>query len=471
MISQSWIGFLVFILMMSAATLGQATCPVGRWVKSSDTDFRFNWRLGKINKECRILNPQVFAEKGAIVAACVPGERGETYFVEPLGRTINDCHSMDQPRLALPAEKFTVQNEPPPTPTSFKRTQPASIFPIAAVSRDGKSTPAERIELAKKSYQRGDGIAAKLDDLMVENTGIKSSTEIDEYTSCMLSQTSRESEARKKYQENYRAMIAFASRTYRVPIGLLSCTCGRESRYASSAQNDGATGLCQATGGFLEEINKWINKPGAAQNEWRDYIDSLGARLEHSSCRNTPITKEMIKLCPSLGLGTSAIYLRHIFARFEGKSKDSDMGEADWGRQSVESFAVASGAYNVGVSFADNVLDGVTNRKGWPNHLLKKTCESWLVRSDDPVKRKIQLDRAKNKFSEVKNHLVAVRNCLQKDNFLDHQGNPMNGACGGTDAQKKKQLASLQKFKSSLPVRCESGHTSNAPVSSNDAIE
>lgn len=430
-----------------------------------------------MNKDCRILNMESLENQGAVVTGCIPSRRGMSYIVEPQSRLVNDCFSFEQRRFSFPASAFTVQSEPAPlradiaagdrriTPRRDTETSPSTVTSGTGVrTNDGANRPwtdAEREANKIETYRRGDPVSVLLDDLMIENTGMKSSQDIDRYHMCLLSQTKGENAQRTKYDEDYRAMIAYANRNFRVPIGLLTCTCGRESRFDSSAKSGGATGVCQATGSFLDEVNKWIARPGKIQNEWRSYIDSLGARLEHSSCKNLPVTKEMIVKCPALGLGTSAIYLRHIFARFEGNKKD-EMSEEDWSRQSVESFAVASGAYNVGVTFADDVLDGVNDRKRWPQHLLKKTCESWLVNSEDPAKRRQQLARASHKFSELKNHLVALRNCLQKENYLDHQGKPMRGECGGTEAQKQKQLAGLERFKSSLPARCEGGQVLNS---------
>lgn len=454
-----------------------ADCPTGKWVKATTTEVRFPWRLGNRNKECRILNPEVLRDQGAVVVGCIPSERGDSYIVEPLARTVNDCFSFEQSRFSLPARSFAVQDEPPPAKAgAVNRRLPrdrdevaaeapavASTGVVAPTGSTPRWTEEERRANELESYRRGDAVSVLLDDLMIENTGIKGSQDIDRYHMCLLSQNPGEKTQRQKYYENYRAMIAFANRTFRVPIGLLTCTCGRESRFAADAKNSGgATGVCQATGTFLNDVNKWISRPGRLQNEWRSYIDSLGDRLEHSSCRNLPVTKEMITRCPSLGLGTSAIYLRHIFARFEGKR--DEMSEEDWARQSVESFAVASGAYNVGVTFADNVLDGVVDRRRWPQQLLKKTCESWLVRSSNPAQRRRELARAEDKFKELKGHLVALRNCLQKENYLDHQGNPMRGECGGSDAQKQQQLAGLERFRTSLPARCEGGQVTGAPA-------
>lgn len=464
-------------------------CPVGRWVKATTTEMQFPWRLGNTNKECQIMNPEALVNQGAVVVGCVPGERGTSYIVEPQSRILNNCFSFEQKRFSFPASSFAVQAEAPPVRTAevSRRIQPradnlpatspdTSLAAPSGTTEASETAPVnrrwtdeERRQNQLDSYRRGDPVSVLLDDLMIENTGIKGSEDIDRYHMCLLSQNPGEKSQREKYYENYRAMIAFANRSFRVPIGLLTCTCGRESRFDGRAKNGGATGVCQATGSFLTEVNKWIARPGKIQNEWRAYIDSLGDRLEHSSCRNLPVTKEMIARCPSLGLGTSSIYLRHIFARFEGKR--DEMSDEDWARQSVESFAVASGAYNVGVTFADNVLDGVSDRKRWPQHLLKKTCESWLVRSEDPAKRRRELARAEDKFKELKNHLVALRNCLQKENYLDHQGNPMRGECGGTEAQKKKQVAGLERFKSSLPARCEHGQVLNSrpAAADNDA--
>lgn len=469
-------GVIAAVLVASLSDIAAANvtsgCPTGKWVKANTDSLSFRWRLGNRDKTCEIMNPEALTEQGAVVVGCLPGTNGGTYIVEPIAKTFNNCFSFDQNRVSLPARSFVVQEEAPPRRPNPREDAIAASQQKSKQVSGAASSPSttaqplseeERKASALESYRRGDPVSVLLDDLMIENTGIKSSDDIDRYHLCLLSQSSREKSQRQKYYENYRAMIAFANRSFRVPIGLLTCTCGRESRFAADAKNGGATGVCQATGSFLTEVNKWISRPGPIQNEWRSYLESLEGRLESPSCRNLPITKEMIARCPSLGLGTSAIYLRHIFARFEGK-RDDQMREEDWARQSVESFAVASGAYNVGVTFADNVLEGVVDRKRWPQELLRKTCQSWLVRSEDPRKRKNELARAEGKFGELKNHLVALRNCLQKDNYLDHQGKPMGGDCGGSAVEKERQVASLQKFRQSLPARCEQGQIRPGPA-------
>lgn len=346
--------------------------------------------------------------------------------------------------------------EYPPIP---KTSSPSKLF-----APDERLTVAEMQEADRERERLVNPIDTLLGDQKVESTGTKSFKGVEGYHICLLSQYPKEAKQLNDYYNKYSGMFVMAERTFGVPTNLLACTCGRESRFDGKAKHGaGATGLCQATDVFLNEINAWLN-PGPRKNEklrkeWASYLSRIEDRLEDPSCKTFNVTKALIAKCPALGLGTASMYLRHISSRLMPPGHPVDkMSDKDWSQQSLETMVIASGAYNTGISFFDKILEGNTNRKAWPYHVLKKTCESWGVRKDaNPAQRNAQLKTATAKFKELKGHMVALRNCLQKDSYLDHHGKPMGGQCKTNPADQQKQIAGLNRFKSSMPENCHMG--------------
>lgn len=458
-------GFLILSLCLAPAGKAWADeCPIGKIVKTEGVveDLEFRWRMNSTDKQCRILNPQVFRVRGGKVVGCSESDGVQKYMIEPRGTVVTDCFTFQPQRLVFPADRFYVELPP--------AAHGAPIPPKRKSSGPGAISVAEQKRLdAIEAWNGGDNIATAIDDSNNENTGAKTSEGIYKFHSCLLSEDGTEQTQKKKYLENYRALISYANREFQVPISLLTCTCGRESRFEAGARNPGgAAGICQATGPFIDEINSFIAKPGPLRDQWKAYLISTQGRGEPEDCRALnadgsplPLTKARVVRCPSLGLGSAAMYLRHIFARLEGKRHV--MTIEDWQKQNVASFVAASGAFNVGVSFADSVLNGV-DRSHWPEVLLTRTCQSWRVTSANPAERKKQLQRAQDKFYELRGHLIALRNCLQKDNYLNHQGEPLGGECADLKISQQSQLASFKAFDESLPAGCDMGRITKAPA-------
>lgn len=468
--------FSISLLLLSGPNSWGA-CPVGDLARLSNENvpLTFDWAQGSgAPKKCTITNTNALKTYPAKIVGCLANEHGEEQFLlEPSATLPNNCTSAPITRLYLPTTHFLVEandlakrtfqkgKNPPPESRALKmeakptRPSPSSENP-SLPQRTNFSGPEDR----REAYYRGDGIGTLLDDVRFQGRNIKSSQDVDKYHMCLLTKEKAERPFAEKYYKEYRALISYASVNFGVPNSILSCTCGRESRFNGKLKDRlGAAGVCQATGDFLDEVNRFIAKPGEMRDAWKSYMASIENRLESPECKNTPITKEMILKCPSLGIGTTSLYLRHIFSRLEGRTNNK-MNEEDWNKQTLESLIAVSGAYNVGVTFADNVLGNVLDRRQWPRTLLQKTCESWLVRSTDPGQRKLQIDRAKDKFAELKGHLLALRNCLKKDVAIGHQGELLGGDCAPRNPEK--QVRDQETFLNSLPKKCEEGRTQMA---------
>lgn len=444
------------LLLFSFHAMAQ-NCPVGQSVQTEGlANLSFQWSLDakSRSKNCRVLNPEALRDHGARIVGC----SGSNYILEPLAPISTDCFAYQPARVSLPA-------------SAFQAPVPEIIPPAPAISDSreigrGTYTPPltalEREEVNREMKRSGDSLAVFMDDLHHEGTGIKSSQEIKNYHDCLLSEgrymrngkeVDLEKAQREAYNESFRANIGLAYRHFGVPVSLLSCTCGRESRFnADLRHGKGAAGACQATGAFVDEVNRFINKDPKVRREWQAYLSSV--KLESPDCAKTPITKDRVVACPSLAIGTTAIYMRHIMGRLIGYPDLERMSPLDWEKQNLNTYVALSGAFNVGVTFADEKLSGVSNREDWDRVLLAKTC-NWLVRSEDPAERARQAQRAQEKFQEARGHLIAIRNCLQKGSNLNHQGKPMGGACALPAGEQQKQLKDFENYKARLPASCQ----------------
>ncbi len=333
-----------------------------------------------------------------------------------------------QPCLPLPPpETFTVYAEDfTLRPNPLASGVVADCQPAVA---SGPSSVAVPTVIPDPNLLRSITMAIQSFDAQENN--LKTVAEVEKYHRCLL-HSERERNQQATYLEQYRFMIESAAEAFNVPITLMSCLCGRESRFdAGAASHTGVVGLCQATRANLEDVEKWrstIPEIGAA---WRTYVDRLGTRLEDASCANAMVTRELLAKCPSLSFGAAAIYLSYANSRV---GEDSFRMHA-WDDLSIQSLTAFASAYNVGVGFTAQSLEGL-DRSRFAPELLRDTCGRFGA----------------GKFRELKNHMVALRACMQGGSWLDHQGKPMGGECASTTTAAEQ--AQLQRFINALPQAC-----------------
>lgn len=309
-----------------------------------------------------------------------------------------------------------------------------ALLPLASHADDG----------AAQYSGRDNAIGLLINDIGAKENKLKTADEIEKYHRCLLSdKAERPNEA--AYEGRYRFLIAQATESFDVPVGMLTCLCGRESRFEASEVNDesGATGICQSLAGSLSDVERWRRTNPKVKAAWEAFVGHLGTKLEDPSCAGRPLSPPLLKRCPSLGLGVASIYLKFVYSRVE---RDNNFASLTWDRQSVDTLTTVAGAYYAGASVAEKALRNQPNRAYWNRSMMHEVCVEAKANGMTP-------DWMHTRLSTLRNHMQAVRNCIMAGTWLDHQGNPMGGECHSADSPD--QLKAMQKFRESLPVECE----------------
>lgn len=315
-----------------------------------------------------------------------------------------------------------------------------SLSPPAAAEEDSLA------EDAQFKYEgRDNGIGLLINDWIAEQNKLKTADQIEKYHACLLS-GKKEARQGQDYLSSYRYLIAAASESFNVPIAMLTCLCGRESRFDARASSDhsDARGICQALGASLADVNRWRTTIPGLRRDWEDYVQRIRARLEHPSCASAPVTHETLMRCPSLGLGVASLYLKFAYARVE----KARFGDGSWDASSLPTLTTVAGAYFAGPGLASKALAKTRNRAAWHRALMSEVC------FDAKDKGKTR-EWTHTRLSQLRNHMSSVRNCMQADNWLDHQGQPLKGECAMATSHAAQQLQALEKFRGSIPVTCE----------------
>jgi hypothetical protein len=282
---------------------------------------------------------------------------------------------------------------------------------------------------------RSDPLGLLLSDLAAEENKLKKVTDVEKYHNCLLGKKWEKGQ-KEDYQDVYRYMLEDASLAFGVPHSLLSCLCGRESRFLSKAVSfSGVKGLCQTTEDLLTDVRKWKEVIPEVKKDWNKYIQALGKKIEHPECAKMQLSSKALKKCPSLGFGVASIYLKYAYAKIEENEK---FGDVYWETQSLQTLVSLAAAYNVGVELSDRAL-AKSKKNSWGTNLLKATCKRF----------------GPKKFREAKSHMMALRSCLQSDNWLDHHGKPLGGECAISKKEEAALKDRLASYESSLPKDCE----------------
>jgi hypothetical protein len=307
-------------------------------------------------------------------------------------------------------------------------------------SRSPSSDPAAR----KFKYEnRDNGIGLLINDMLATENKLKTADQIEKYHGCLLS-GKHEARQSRSYQASYRYLIAIANESFNVPIAMLTCLCGRESRFEATeaSEESSAKGICQALNESLADVNRWRASVPALKSDWEGYVRRLGTRLEHSDCASAPLTHETLMRCPSLGLGVASVYLKYVYSRVE----KAPLSDSAFQMQGLNSLVTVAGSYYAGPGLAAKALAKSRNRAAWPRALADEVCVDAKAKNRDDA-------WIFKRLSILRNHMVAVRNCMQDGNWLDHQGKPLRGECASPDTPA--QLQALEKFKAGIPVACE----------------
>lgn len=437
----------------------EANCPVGvATARSQGFTIQFgNFVNGSDMRQCEVGLDRAIYEPMEVVGCFPNSEFPEFLQLKAPAGWNHKCFKSPPENFLVPAKQFLVTDPsrvsafrkgslmPRPLPGPMVREVepdcPPEIVPVASKAvRESKSPPSDGAINSDYYIGRKDPLFLLLNDLMAQENKLKSVEGLEKYHSCLLSQP-WEKKQNQVYKDKYRHVMQHAATSFSVPLPLLTCLCGRESRFKTDAvSSTSVKGLCQTTARTLKDVEKWRREIPEVKQAWAGFVDRLDSTLEHKDCATAKITSETIARCPSLGFGAASIYLLYANARVE---KNERFKNVSWQTHDLESLITISAAYNVGVELTDKALTDV-NKQKWQRTLLNSTCSQF---SKDKK-------RAKSKFKELKEHMIALRSCLQEDNWLDHQGKPLKAECKMSEAMEKHQLARLAKFEGSIPTEC-----------------
>ncbi len=319
-----------------------------------------------------------------------------------------------------------------------------ALFTAPLLAAEPKNDCPSCGNVTKHKYSdRDNAIGLLINDMNASDNKLKTADQIEKYHRCLLSSKTERSQSRS-YEDSYRHQIAVANESFNVPIGMLTCLCGRESRFdaRSSAGESSARGICQALSESLSDVKRWIATIPALKTSWEAYVARLGNKIEHPDCATQPLSSEVLMRCPSLGLGVASVYLSYVYSRVE---KGGTLTKNQWDAQGLNTIVAVAGSYFAGPGFADKAMKKSSNRARWPAALMEEQC----VFAKEKNKDQKWID---TRLSTLRNHMVSIRNCVQADNWLDHQGKAMQGECASpTHAQR---LQELEQFRASLPMSC-----------------
>jgi hypothetical protein len=443
----------------------QASCPVGQAAskRQAFTVVTGNLADGAPKQGCAVELDRIVYEPMEIVG-CYPASDYPEFLKlkTPQGWT-HKCFATPPESIVVPAREFIVRDNkrvwpfrpgsllPFPQPLPMEKAAKAEDCPPLLVPVE--SAPVEPVIPAKEKQmvnlpvtnvqyyaERKNAIVVLINDLVAAENNLKTLESVEKYHGCLLSQP-WEKEQNKIYKQKYRHSLQQAADSFQVPLPLLTCLCGRESRFKKAAvSNTGVKGLCQTTGNTLIDIEKWRSTIPEVNKAWNDFVSGLGKDLEQPWCAKAKLNSQTLAACPSLGFGAGAIYLQYANSRVE---KNERFKNVHWQTHELDTLVTLAAAYNLGVGLTVKALRDV-NKNKWQRTLLNATCQQF---SKDKV-------RAKSKFKELKGHMVALRSCLQEDNWLDHHGNPLGGECTMDERAIQHQKSRLARFEATIPKEC-----------------
>lgn len=421
--------YLLSILVLVSPYLAEAACPDGRAI-SRGRNFSAlsgNPADGSKLKECDLKNSQLAGVPLEIVGCHPFSEYPRYLLVKPLDGFTHHCFKEPPESILVNSWEFFTSNK---------------VAPRLDPKGDQESGCPE---VSPKTYgglynDRKDPIFFLMNDLIASENKLKSAESLEKYHSCLLSNP-WEKKQNEIYKTKYRHVLQEAATTFDVPLALLTCLCGRESRFqADAVSSTSVKGLCQTTGRTLMDVEKWRKTIPEVGERWKRFVTDLGKKLEDPSCAQAPINSETIARCPSLGFGAASIYLLYANSRVE---KNQRFKNVQWQAHGLENLVTIAASYNVGVELTDRALQDVQSAK-WQRTLLSATCKQFSKNKN----------RAKAKFKELKNHMVALRSCLQEDNWLDHHGKPLKAECSMEEAKVSQQKQRLARFEATIPTDC-----------------
>jgi hypothetical protein len=417
-----------FLFLLISTLVRAESCPEGPALSATGSfKIQFgNFVTGQGFRTCDVNDVQM-AGLPLEVIGCFPFHESAKYL------QVRAPQGWSHPCFQAAPDNFIVHRSdfmlPPSQPTSRTEIPCPEALPQSPLS-------------AHYYSGRGNPIALLIQDFQASENNQKTPQEIEKYHRCLLG-SQREQARRDAYSQSFRFQIEEASVTFGVPLGLLTCLCGRESRFQANAQSEtGAKGLCQATDANLIDVEKWRREIPAIREAYNSYVQKLGNRLEDRSCANAPLSKSLLVRCPSLAFAAASIYLSYGYSRIEGNTRFRDL---HWTGQGLGTLVTVAAAYNVGVPFTDRALRSASQNRR-ENALLLSTCERW-GRSEDA---------GRSKFRELRGHMLSLRACLKQDVWLDHQGRPLGGECTPSALSLANSRASMERFSRTIPESCPS---------------
>lgn len=357
------------------------------------------------------------------IVGCDPwrGDPNMLFVKVPEGWT-NKCFSYPQKILRVYANQFEFQKKEAPAPA-----------------------PAELADCAEEQEETLDpDIAAGMSSILriiesdyAQMYGFKQIGHLEKYHRCLLTGAGKKNQY-DNYVSRYREIIEDASTAFKLPMALLTCSCGRESMFdAKAVSHTNVRGICQNIGPSLSDVNRWINIKGSEiQKRWQHFLQLLGDKIEYKSCLRAELNQRTVEHCPSLGLGAASVYFSYLYKE---ATEEESIGKASWDSKHLETLITLAAANNVGPARL-KAIHG-KKRERWAKALLKETCDK---------------DGA-GKFEEVREHMLSLHSCLMEGSWLDHQGKPLAGECKrlNTPESVAAQKADRAAFAAQLPSSCK----------------
>jgi hypothetical protein len=412
----------LFLLIPLFAWAGD--CPEG-FALSKKADFYVQLRDDTAKygyRNCKVEGDPIAGTPLEIVG-CYPWriQPAQLFVKAPEGWN-HECFSSPQKVLRVFADQFEIQP---------KEAPPAVPEEVGDCEYDAAETLDPDIEAGMTSILR------VIQSDYAKMNGFKQIGHLEKYHRCLLTGKGKKNQY-DNYVTRYREIIEDASEAFKLPMALLTCSCGRESMFDASAESHtNVKGICQNVGASLEDVNRWIQIDGSEiQKRWRKFIQLLGDKIEFKSCLRAELSQRTVEHCPSLGLGAASVYYSYLYK--EATEEDS-IGRASWDSKSLDTLITLAAANNVGPARV-KALHGKKKEK-WAKALLAETCKK------DGV----------GKFNEVKSHMLALHSCLLDGSWLDHQGRPLGGECQklNTPESVAEQQAERAAFASRLPSSCK----------------
>lgn len=253
------------------------------------------------------------------------------------------------------------------------------------------------------------GIGSLISALRTQYSGVKASAQIDQYMECYpYGEEGVENYQRLKKYVNMAAehfRLEAKGQVYEVNPALMACLFRRESGYdPKNASHTDAVGLGQHTSINVKDISQRLAKKGSWEYAlWSSFFervkkDPAGRKLM-LSCMGTSKTGEPVfnskedAKCPLQSIAASSIYNLNIQRELV---KSAKVNFINWEDDLQYQLAIAA-AHNLGNGASRKAVQDLF-LGGWLKSILKKSP-------------------SKEKKEEVANHINAIRNCMQANNW------------------------------------------------------